>query len=295
MILLFRAPTTCTWDYTTPNEWGTICNGAYPTCATGRQQSPISITTASATPDVNLVTQMTFPSLYATSYNRSGGADIEIANPANEPSLFGGPLGGFHYVNKVSFRAPSEHAFDNFRASASAQFWFRNLKGNATYVLSLLFIDNTDKPNVWLDTVLSAMKSNSSKIDLNPKSYLPEDLTYYFYAGSETTPPCSQGWTWMILRNPVNATFAQIAALRAWQGVDHIRPLQPLNGRNITLEYSSIIVQEDPNTFLALLTVCGLLLIVGCVVAFLIHRQASAEIATRNAEREAYVRKREHQ
>lgn len=276
-------------------EWGTICGGAYSTCGTGRQQSPISISTAASTTDVNLVTQMTFPSIYATYYNRSGGAEIEVANSANEPSIYGGPLGGYHYVWKISFHAPSEHAFDNFRASASAQFWFRNLKGAATYVLDLLFIDNTESPNPWLDTVLSSMKTNSSKTNLTPHTALPSDLTYYYYAGSETIPPCTQGWTWMILRNPVNATLAQVAALRAWQGADHIRPLQNLNGRNVTIEYASIQVTEDPNTFLAILTVTGIILVVGSVVAYFINRQASDEVASKAAERKAYVRAREQQ
>lgn len=242
---------------------------------------------------MNLVTQMNFPAVYATYYNRSNGAEVEVANTANDASLYGGPLGGYHYLWKITFHAPSEHAFDNFRASAAANFWFRSLKGVNTYVLDLMFIDNTDTDNPWIDTVLTAMKANNTKLNLSPKDVLPTDLTYYYYAGSETIPPCTQGFTWMILRKPVNATLAQVAALRAWQGVDKIRPLQPLNGRNITIEYSSIIVQEDPNTFLAILTVTGIILVVGSIIAYLINRQASAEIEAKSAERKAYVRARE--
>lgn len=239
------------------------------------------------------MTSIRFQSVFATSFNRSGLAEIAIATPSNDPYVYGGPVGGLHYLYKMSFHSPSEHAFDNFRASGSVQFWFQNIKKEPTYIMDLLFIDNTDTPNKWLDTVLNAMKTNSTKVDLSPQQTLPVDLSYYFYSGSETKPPCSQGWTWMILRQPVNATLAQIGAIRAWQGLDRIRPLQPLYGRNVTIEYSHLLVEEDPNTFVALLTVFSVIALVGAVVAYLIHRQATAEIEVKSAERKAYVQSRQ--
>jgi carbonic anhydrase len=267
-----------------------MCNNQWNTCSSGKFQSPISITTASAIQDHNVaVTSLRFKSVYAKSYNRSALAEVDIATPSSEPYLFGGPNGGFHYLWKISFHSPSEHAFDNFRASAAAQFWFRDSKNTPTYVLDLMFIDNTDEPNVWLEAVLTSMRSNSSKIDLNPQNAFPTDLTYYFYSGSDTVPPCEEGWTWLILRNPMPVTLAQVTAIRDWQGPNRIRPLQALNGRNITLEYSHILVEEDPNTFLAIISVFALVCLVGCVIAIVVNRQASEAIEQRNAERKAYL------
>lgn len=233
---------------------------------------------------------MRFKSVYATSYNRSGLAAVEVSVTANEVAIIGGPKGGYHYLWKISFHAPSEHAFDDFRASAAAQFWFRDAKGLNTYVMGLLFTDNTNVPNTWIDAVLTAMRTNSSKIDLNPASILPTDLTYYFYSGSETAPPCTEGWTWMILRNPAAATMAQIAALRNWQGgPERIRPIQALNGRNVTLEYSHIVVEEDPNTFVALISVLALISLVGGVIAIIVNSQATEILEIKANDRKAYL------
>jgi len=269
-----------------------MCNGAWSTCSTGHSQSPISIPTSTAIQDHNIaVTSLRFKSVFATAFNRTGlPSHVEVSVPSNDACMFGGPKGGYHYLWKLSFHSPSEHAFDDFRASASAQFWFRDAKGNPTYTLGMMFTDNTNVPNPWIDSVLAAMRTNSSKIDLNPTSVLPTDLSYYFYSGSDTVPPCQEVWTWMILRAPAQLTLDQVAAIRSWQGgADHIRPIQPLNGRNVTLEYSHIVVEEDPNTFVAIVTVLALISLVGGVIAIIVNRQATEILNQREEERRAYL------
>jgi carbonic anhydrase len=273
-----------------------MCNGAWATCSTGRQQSPISITTANAIVDVNKpVTTLKFKSVFATAFNRSGLPIIDVATPSFEPYMSGGPTGGSHYLSTITVHSPSEHAFDNFRASASVQFWFRDANHQPTVVLDLMFIDNTEETNPFVDKLITAMRSNSTTLDLNPVGAFPTDLTYYFYPGSDATPPCTEGWTWMILRNPMPITLAQVSALRGWQGADRIRPLQSLNGRNVTLEYAHIIVEEDPNTFVALISVFALLAIVGGILAIVVNRQANEVIEKRRQERVAYLASHRHQ
>ena len=61
---------------------------------------------------------------------------------------------------------------------------------------------------------------------------LPSDRTYFAYAGSLTTPPCSEGVRWNVLRTPIQASAAQIAALRELLGSSS-RHVQPLNERNV--------------------------------------------------------------
>ena len=73
-----------------------------------------------------------------------------------------------------------------------------------------------------------ALKSN-----FDTSSMLPSSLAYYSYAGSLTTPPCSEGVSFYILKAPVELSKNQ---LNAFQKVFKMnaRPLQPLNGRKIT-------------------------------------------------------------
>ena len=45
-------------------------------------------------------------------------------------------------------------------------------------------------------------------IDLN--QLLPEDRAYFTYMGSLTTPPCSEGVLWMVMRQPVQISNDQL-------------------------------------------------------------------------------------
>ena len=59
---------------------------------------------------------------------------------------------------------------------------------------------------------------------------LPRDRAYYTFPGSLTTPPCSEGVTWYVLRNPSTLSSGEIARFAGVYPMN-ARPLQPLNGR----------------------------------------------------------------
>jgi carbonic anhydrase len=61
---------------------------------------------------------------------------------------------------------------------------------------------------------------------------LPKNLGYYAFAGSLTTPPCSEGVSWMVLKNQITLGPQQIQAFRKMFPLN-ARPLQALNGREI--------------------------------------------------------------
>ena len=60
---------------------------------------------------------------------------------------------------------------------------------------------------------------------------LPADKSYYRYNGSLTTPPCSEGVQWLLMKNPVELSSTQIAKFTSIFN-DDARPLQPMNGRS---------------------------------------------------------------
>ena len=63
---------------------------------------------------------------------------------------------------------------------------------------------------------------------------LPANKAYYQYAGSLTTPPCSEGVNWMVLKEPVRLGAEQIKAFRRIFNAN-ARPIQPGHGRVITI------------------------------------------------------------
>lgn len=59
------------------------------------------------------------------------------------------------------------------------------------------------------------------------------------YNGSLTTPPCSEGVTWIVFTEPVDVAQADVDAFADWQSrtcmPPNARPLQPLSDRSWTL------------------------------------------------------------
>jgi carbonic anhydrase len=69
-----------------------------------------------------------------------------------------------------------------------------------------------------------------SRIDLS--QLLPEDRRYYTYMGSLTTPPCSEGVLWMVLKQPVQVSMEQVAIFSRLYPMN-ARPIQQADGRLI--------------------------------------------------------------
>jgi len=61
---------------------------------------------------------------------------------------------------------------------------------------------------------------------------LPEVKHYYTLTGSLTTPPCSEGVKWVILKQPVSISGEQLTQYQTVYS-HNARPLQPLNDRHV--------------------------------------------------------------
>ena len=61
---------------------------------------------------------------------------------------------------------------------------------------------------------------------------LPGDKGYYTFSGSLTTPPCSEGVRWFVLKTPTKIADSEIMAFGKLYPMN-ARPTQPLNGRAI--------------------------------------------------------------
>lgn len=58
---------------------------------------------------------------------------------------------------------------------------------------------------------------------------LSKDKTYWRFSGSLTTPPCSEGVTWIVLKQPLTLSDAQREMFRHAMPHDNNRPTQSLN------------------------------------------------------------------
>ena len=76
------------------------------------------------------------------------------------------------------------------------------------------------------------VKKNLVKENLNAFDIMPDDKNFYRFNGSLTTPPCSEGVLWLVLKNPVPISENQLNAFRKVLGNNN-RPVQPRNARAI--------------------------------------------------------------
>jgi carbonic anhydrase len=76
---------------------------------------------------------------------------------------------------------------------------------------------------------------------LNARQFLPADLNYFMYSGSLTTPACTEGVRWFVLKTPVTvSSFAVqlskdiIRVLPGYDGFEiNNRPIVPTHGRPV--------------------------------------------------------------
>jgi carbonic anhydrase len=67
---------------------------------------------------------------------------------------------------------------------------------------------------------------------INPVSLLPANRNYYTYMGSLTTPPCTEGVLWLVMKQPVQVSQEQINIFsRLYR--NNARPIQPAASRLI--------------------------------------------------------------
>jgi len=67
-------------------------------------------------------------------------------------------------------------------------------------------------------------------VQIDAADLLPADHAYYTFAGSLTTPPCSEGVTWFVLQRPSTLSSAEIDRFAKLYPMN-ARPLQPANKR----------------------------------------------------------------
>lgn len=108
-------------------------------------------------------------------------------------------------------------------------------ENNSLTVITVLFKKGAANP--LLETLRTQLPERVGKEvtvadqAINVKDLLPKDTRYYYFNGSLTTPPCSEGVAWLVLKEPMEASKEQLDAFRSTMGFDNNRPVQPLNTR----------------------------------------------------------------
>jgi len=138
-------------------------------------------------------------------------------------------------LRQYHFHTPSENQINGHTFPLEAHFVHSKEDGDLA-VVAVMF--KVGKENPALVPLIDAMpQKENQQVSLNRlvnlRDLFPEDLHYYRFSGSLTTPPCSEGIRWLVLKQPVTLSQAQLDAFRQALKTTNTRPLQHLNGRMI--------------------------------------------------------------
>ena len=92
--------------------------------------------------------------------------------------------------------------------------------------------------NPLLETLWKNIPSDKDKtveisaVSVNVGDLLPPQHGYYTYSGSLTTPPCTEGVTWYILKSTSSLSNGQLTTITQLYPHDN-RPTQKLNHREV--------------------------------------------------------------
>ena len=129
-------------------------------------------------------------------------------------------------LKSMHLHAPSEHRIEGAELAAELHLVHADDAGDLAAV-GLLFGLGQPSPLVQaiLDAAPPAGESVSEGITLNASAYVPGDAAYYQYDGSKTTPPCDEGVSWFVMREPRTISQQQVDGLLALSGGPNNRPV----------------------------------------------------------------------
>lgn len=216
------------WSYsgeTGPLHWGEL-SPEFAGCSKGTSQTPIDLKTGYKT---NLDKLQN--SFYAQDMRIiNNGHTIQINFGAGNSSVIDGikfALLQFH------FHTPSEHTVNGKHYPMEMHLVHKNDKGELG-VIGVFFKEG--KENSELQKIIDNFPGEIGKettvksVKINAADFLPADKNYYHYFGSLTTPPCSEGVSWVVIKAPLEASKKQIEQFEKIMHENN-RPVLPLNKR----------------------------------------------------------------
>jgi len=216
------------WSYSGtegPSYWAELSE-RYGLCKTGQMQSPIDIGDS----------QQSGLAPFTVNYQAAplriinNGHTIEAAY-APGSSLTQGSMK--YELLQFHFHSPSENMLNGKRFDMEIHFVHKDQAGHLG-VLAVFVEKGAANPAIGKIWRYLPQQANSATdpegVTFNGGDLLPTSRRYYRFVGSLTTPPCSEGVQWYVLKQPITASPEQIDAFLRVIGPNN-RPVQKGNNR----------------------------------------------------------------
>ncbi len=223
------------WGYSgegDPAHWGDL-KPKFFMCRDGKNQSPINIQ-LTKTIEAGGLEDIEFHYVTGATEAVNNGHTIKVSVASGSYIKIDGiefELKQFH------FHSPSENEIDGKNFPLEAHFVHASKDGELA-VLAVMF--EQSKENKILKKICNKIFSNPHEAttcaltDKDINTLLPVNKAYYRFDGSLTTPPCSEGVRWFVLKD-----YSYVSAAQAKKFINVMmkgrnnRPVQPLNARKV--------------------------------------------------------------
>lgn len=205
-----------------PEHWGEFASE----CANGKNQSPVNIESA------------TDADLKDLQFDYEGKV-ISLLNNGHtlQTSLEGSNTlkvdGKAFELKQFHFHTPSENHVDGKEYPLEAHFVHADEQGNLAVVAVFFKLGESNSTLAkLLQNIPSKDQNIAIKVPFDADALIPSDKEYYRFSGSLTTPPCSEGVRWLVLKDVQSISPEQVKQFANVMGENN-RPIQALNARLI--------------------------------------------------------------
>ena len=215
------------WGPGAPNNWGSL-SPDFALCATGLQQSPIDISGVVGDPGAP---SLQFDYRHDAREINHNGMIAHVEYGEGNSVRVGGDI---YQLASMHIHVHAEHQIDGQLFPAEMHLVHRKEGGFLGVVGQLYRLGETDPVvQALIDAYPDSGRAVRSGFSLNAADFVPGDLGYYHYNGSLTTPPCTEGVDWYVLREVRTISQEQVNCIAALHNGFNHRPIQARNGRKI--------------------------------------------------------------
>lgn len=215
------------WSYegeTGPANWARI-NPDWAVCGSGTRQSPIDLRDGMK---VDLE-QITFD------YRQSGFNVVDNGHTIQVAVGFGNYItvqNRSYELVQFHFHRPSEERINGRGTEMVVHLVHKDAEGRLAIVAVLLErgAQNSMIQTVWNNLPLEKNDTVTPSVTLDVNHILPAKRDYFTFMGSLTEPPCTEGVLWLVMKQPMPASPAQMALFSRLYPLN-ARPIQPGGGR----------------------------------------------------------------
>ncbi len=215
------------WGYrgeVAPKNWYQL-NQSYSACHDGKRQSPINI-------ESELVENM-----HSIQMNYESNNNVLMFDGHTVKMKF---ENGSHVVfdsdtfdlMQFHFHTPSEHFLKGEYFPGEVHLVHRSKE--MKYLVMSIFIELGDENDLIGQILEHPVETDSAEVNqsLDLLTSISTDKGFYYYQGSFTTPPCSEGVHWLINKSRIEASSAQLRDLLGVEGFN-ARPVQDPHDRKV--------------------------------------------------------------